>query len=95
MRDGKAVGYIPQRFMFQWKSEQIKFGKGGYFDDLTLPLDPNRIYSSIDTFWAMNAFTIAHFTEGRFRYATVSNCKMPCGMDEAAFLVADCSSFAE
>lgn len=95
MRDGEILRYQPERFMFQWNNDQIKFGKGGYFNDATIPLELNRTYPGIETFNAADSFARVHFTEGRFRFMTISNCKMPCSGNEVAFLVADCSSFSQ
>ena len=95
MEGGKFVVYKPQRFMFQWDNDQIKFGKGGYFDDSTMPLDPNRNWPSGETFWAGNSWSKVQFTEGRFRYVATSSCKMPCSDIEVQSLVADCSAFSQ
>ena len=93
VKDGKVVSYMPQRFMFQWKSDQIVFGKGGYFEDAKMPLIRDSHFPSLETFTARDKWSSLQFVEGRFRYVTFNNCSMPCDGDEVAFLVADCSSF--
>ena len=94
VKGGEVGRYPPQRFMFQWKPDQIVFGKGGYFDDFTIPLVVR--VSTQESFYARGAWSLAYFTDGRFRYVTFSACSMPCdGEDEVLFIVADCSSFSE
>ena len=93
VRQDEVTSIARERFMFQWKSEWITFGKGGYFEDYTIPLI--EAFSSPETFYARDTWSLVHFKDGRFRYVTFSNCSMPCDGDEVLFIVADCSSFSE
>ena len=95
VRKDEVAAIKPERFMFQWKSKQIKFGKGGYFDDYEMPFDTSRTYPSLEKFSAGGEWDSAYFGEGRFRFIRFSNCDMPCFYDEVMFIVSDCSSFSE
>ena len=81
--------------MFHWNSEQIEFGRSGYFNDIKMAIDPELNHSFKETFTARDKWSAIHFTKGRFRYVQFSNCPMPCPMDEVLFIVADCSSWPE
>ena len=85
VKDHQAETFKPQNFKFSVNSNEIKFGKGGWFnksvDKITYWLD--------ETDWrAANDATITHFEDGDFYSASVY-----LSSDLAILITAKCDNF--
>ena len=93
LRD-KLVNFEPEKFTFQWKKDQIFFGKGSHWEGVSMKVASR--YGSLEEFRAEDSFSTIYFVEGRFRYASVSNSNPELALyplSEVKFEVADCSKF--
>ena len=93
LRD-KLVNFEPEKFTFQWKKDQIVFGKGSHWEGVSMKVASR--YGSAEEFRAEDLFSTIYFVEGRFRYASVSNHNPEVALyplSEVKFEVADCSKF--
>ena len=89
---GERVRFELQRFTFRWKKDEIVFGKGGYFNNATLPIREN--YNSTNTFTSGHSYDVLVFLDGRFRYSIVSPLETDFGlMPEIKWILANCSKF--
>ena len=91
----KLVNFEPEKFTFQWKKDQIFFGKGSHWEGVSMKLASG--YVSAEVFKTEDSFSTIYFVEGRFRYASVSNSNPEVALkqpwSEVSFEVADCSKF--
>lgn len=90
----KLVNFEPEKFTFQWKKDQIFFGKGSHWEGVSMKVASR--YGSLEEFRAEDSFSTIYFVEGRFRYASVSNSNPELALyplSEVKFEVADCSKF--
>ena len=86
--DGTVKQYKPEKFQFKLDSTEkaMVFGKGRFFADFKMTLDPNRSWVLVESWVARDNDDVIRFHKGKLMYSLV-------GSTDIISISADCDKF--